>query len=131
MTPIKISPLTKVSLAVAATSRQNSVESAEEHLFSFIYGAASGGLSPFEIHLADKYSGEVLDLELNRDEVHDFFAHLFIHLKNTLALHILPQQLYLHIAINTVEKAEDVEIITAMKEYLGGGCGGGCGCGCH
>lgn len=131
MTNTKVSPLKKVSLAVAAASQQDAVESAEEHLFSFIYGAASRGLCPFEIQLADRYPGETLDFKLNRDDVHDFFGHLFMSLKSSLALHILPQQLHFHVAINLIEKAEDFEIVTAMKEYLGSGCGGGCDCGCH
>lgn len=131
MTMTKISPLKKVSLAVTAAYQQDSAELAEERYFSFIYGAASGGLCPFEIQLADKRPGEALDLALNQNEIHDFFGHLLMSLKNSLALHILPQQLHLRVAINTVEKAEDFEIITAMKEYLGSGCGGGCACGCH
>ena len=131
MTNTKVSPLKKVSLAIAAASQQDTVESAEEHQFSFIYGAASGGLCPFERKLADRHSGEALDFKLNQDEVHDFFGHLCMPLKSSLALHILPQQLHFRVAINMVEKAEDFEIVTAMKEYLGSGCGGGCDCGCH
>jgi len=131
MTNAKVSPLKKVSLAIAAASCQDLVKSADEHLFLFIYGAASGGLCPFEIELAGKHSGEVLTFNLNQDDVCDFFGHLFMSLRNSLSLHILPQQLYFRVAINVVERAEDIEIITAMKEYLGSGCGGGCDCGCH
>ena len=131
MTNTKISPLKKVSLAFSTVSRQDPLELGEQHLFTFIYGAASGGLSPFEIQLADRHSGEMLQLHLGQDDIRDFFSHLFLPLKNRLALHILPQQLHLHVAINQVETAEDFEIVTAMKEYIGSSCGGGCDCGCH
>ena len=140
MADVKVSPLKKVSLDVSAASSLDVAQSADKHLFSFIYGAASGGLCPFEIELANRHSGELFDLTLSQDEIHDFFGHLFISLKHSLSLHILPPQLCLNVAINAVEKAEDIEVISAMKEYIGSGCGGGgrwrvgpagCGCGSH
>jgi hypothetical protein len=131
LTIMKITPLKKVSLAVTAGLQQDSGKKAEEHLFSFIYGAASQGLCPFEIQLADRFSGEKFELKLNRDEIHTFFGHLFIYLQRGLVQQILSQQLLFRITINAVEEAEDIEIVSAMKEYLSGGCGGDCGCGCH
>ncbi len=131
MTNMKISPLKKVSLAVAFAFQKDTVESAEEHPLTFIYGAASGGLSPFERQLADKHSGEAFDFTLNQDDLSDFFGHLFRPLRNSLALQVLPPELHFRVVINMIESAEDFEIITAMKEYLDSGCGGGCGCGCH
>lgn len=126
-----VSPLTKISLTVASAPGKNALELTEERLFSFIYGAASGGLSPFEIQLADRHVGEAFDLTVNQNEIHDFFGHLFMPMKNCFDQMILPVQLKLRITIKSVEKANDLEIIKAMKEYLGSGCGGGCGCGCH
>jgi hypothetical protein len=131
MAESNISPLKKVSLSIADASGQGNIDVAKKHHFHFIYGAASDGLCPFEIQLADRYPGEVLDIRLNLEEIHDFFGHLFFTLKNSLNRHILPSQLHLLVAIDAVEQAEDSEIITAMKEYLGGSCGGSCGCGCH
>jgi hypothetical protein len=128
----KVSPLTKISLTVAANAPgKNSPEPTAECLFSFIYGAASGGLCPFEIHLADRHAGEAFDLTVNQNDFRDFFGHLSMPLQTCLNRQILPLQLHLRITINSVEKANDFEVVKAMKEYLGSGCGGGCGCGCH
>lgn len=127
----KISPLKKVSLAVVVTSRQDDLESGKEHLFSFIYGAASDGLCPFERQLVERRPGETFQLDLGSMDIHDFFGHLLVPLQRRLELHILPQQLQLRIAVDKVEKAEDYEIVKAMKHYLGSGCGGSCDCGCH
>ncbi len=132
MTTAKISPLKKVSLTIGKGPNQAPFDSGEERVFSFIYGAASGGFCPFESHLADKHCGETLELSLSQEEVYEFFGHLFMPLKNCLDLHIMPPLLHLSVAVTTVEPAEDLEVITAMKDYLGSSvCGGGCGCGCQ
>lgn len=101
------------------------------NLFSFIFGAASDGLNPFETQLAGKGVGETLTMELEQSEMAKTFGHLFGPLKQSMGMVILPQELRLQFTVERVEKGEDREIIQAIASSVGSGCGGGgCDCGC-
>lgn len=132
MTP-KVSPLQKVRLMLRDVSGQlkSDVDEDEGVCFSFIYGAGSKGLSPFELDLSGKSVGEKLKITVARDEMIAYLDHLYVPLLKALSLPIMPAQLALEVTVEQVEQPQEREIITAMKDSLGGGCGGGCDCGCH
>ncbi|MDJ0622152.1 MAG: hypothetical protein QNJ17_04250 [Desulfocapsaceae bacterium] len=127
----KVSPLQKISLSLLLESLQLSDNEDERTCFTFIYGAGSKGLSPFELDLSGKMVGEKLKLAVARDEMVAYLGHLYAPLMKTLMLPIVPAQLAVEVTVSKIEQPQEREIITAMKDFLGGGCGGGCDCGCH
>ena len=127
----KVSPLQKIRLTLRDVSGQRAGNKDEGVHFSFIYGAGSKGLSPFELDLSGKAVGEQLKITAARDEMSTYLSHLYVPMFNVLSLPIMPAQLALEVTVEDVEQPQEREIIMAMKDYLGGGCGGGCDCGCH
>ena len=131
MTSSEIIPLQKVTLAIGAAPSEDRVLLPADEFFTLVFGAAPRGLCQFESRLAERHSGETIAFSLRQEQVHEFFGHLFMPLKTYLKLEIMPQLLFFEVEIIKVEEPEQREVISAMKDYLGGGCGGGCDCGCH
>ena len=127
----KVSPLQKISLSLRQEMVQLPGNEETCASFTFIYGAGSTGLSPFELDLSGKMVGETFSLNVVRGELSVYLEHLYRPLLNVLELPAIPGDLVLEGVVTTVEQPQEREIITAMKEYLGGGCGGGCNCGCQ
>ena len=127
----KVSPLQKISLSLRQEMAQLPGNEETSASFTFIYGAGSKGLSPFELDLSGKMVGETFSLNVVRGELSVYLEHLYRPLLNVLELPAIPGDLVLEGVVTTVEQPQEREIITAMKEYLGGGCGGGCNCGCQ
>ncbi len=119
-----IQALKKVTLSVTAESADSDPVS-----LTFIFGIASNGLCPFELALQDKGEGERLSFTVTDSEVHDFFGHLFLPLRQALGLQIMPKTLSLNVAITAVKDADSREVVQSMAK-AGSGCGGSCGCGC-
>jgi FKBP-type peptidyl-prolyl cis-trans isomerase 2 len=121
-----IQNLKKVSL-VLYTSKNND----ESAILEFIYGIASTGLSPFESALYDKGEGDSLNFTIPASEGHEFFAHLFLPLRQALGLQIMPQKIVLKVEVIAVADAENREVVQSLAKALAG-CGhdGSCGCGC-
>lgn len=97
--------------------------------FTFIYGIASNGLCPFEQALLDKKEGEKLKLTVTDSEAHHFFSHLFLPLRQTLGLAIMPKILSLQVTISAVGDADNREVVQSLAKAASG-CGGSCDCGC-
>lgn len=130
-----IQALKKVTLSVqAGTEAAGFGLTPSPAKMTFIYAVASDGLSPFEVALGEKSSGDQLSFSLSGSEVVEFFGNLFPVLRQTIGLHLLPENLFLHIEILSVADPENREVVQALAGSLAhGGCGGGggsCDCGC-
>lgn len=97
----------------------------------FIYGAGSGGLTQFELFLADMGIDERRKLQLDGGALERFFGGQYRLLCQALGLLVQPETLYLLLQLRSCSEAEPREIVQAMARSMSGGsCGGGCGCGC-
>ena len=110
----KIDNLKKITLSVEAGTAPDSMDlTPQSSQFEFIYGLGISGLTPFEIHLADKTVGEEVRLHINREEIQQVFQHLILFPLN------LPEHLgdfYLKLKIIKVSRAEQREVIKALAE---------------
>lgn len=127
-----IQPLKKVTLSLQAGSKVEDFTLTPSPIsFEFIYGVARDGLSSFEAIINNKPPGEIINLTVLSTEAQDFFGNLFIPLRQTLGLHLLPVKIFLHIEVISVVDADNREVVKSLAESLGHGCGGGtCDCGC-
>lgn len=128
-----IQPLKKVTLSVQAgiDSDRSSLTPSPVDV-AFIYGIASDGLSPFEVTIGDKRSGDCINFSVSSVEASEFFGNLFLVLRQNIGLHLLPETLFLQMEIHSVTDADSREVVQALAGSLAhGGCGGGsCDCGC-
>lgn len=129
---MKIGNLKKVLLAIGAGAEKGSSTLTPEPVaFSFIYGIAAEGISPFESALYEKRVGEVIAITVSASETSEFFAHLLLPLREQLKLLIMPETLCLEITVKDVFEADNREVVQAIAGAAGqSGCGGSCGCGC-
>ena len=88
--------------------------------FDFIFGVGTGGLSPFELHLAGKEPGYEHEFHLKRKELQCFFQHLL----PPLFLHEVPESFTLKVRVVHVSEADQREVIKAMAEASS--CGSHC-----
>jgi len=96
--------------------------------FSFIFGLAPEGMTPFEYELVEKAEGDKVLLHLHKDRLDRFFEHLKPPIGD---LFDGRDEIYLNVKIRAVSTAENREIIKAMADMTAhGGRGCGCGCGC-
>ena len=93
--------------------------------YSFILGVASGGMSPFEYALLDKAAGDVVTLNVSRDNCREVFEHLDPPLEG---IWNADQPVRLSARVADVAEVEPREIVQAMAAV--GGCACDCGCGC-
>jgi len=97
--------------------------------FSFIFGLAPAGMTPFEYELLNKSEGEEILLHLKKDALNRFFEHLH---PPVWELFDGREQIYLKAKITAVANAANREVVKAMAEMAahgGDGCDCGCGCG--
>lgn len=131
--PQSIQALKKITLSVQAGSEaMNFSLTPSSVIIEFIYGVASDGLTPFEVALGDKVSGDLLNLSVSNSEAADYFGNLFPVVRQKLGIHLLPEVLFLQVEVNSVTVADNREVVQALAGSLAhGGCGGGsCDCGC-
>jgi len=108
-----IGPLKKLTLLVEAKGDgKERGEPGEPVTFEFIFGIGSEGLSPFEMDLAEKSVGDVLVLELEREQAEAYFQHLFPPPNITKA----GEALSLRVRVVHVAYADQREVIRAMAE---------------
>ena len=123
---MKIEGIKKVALAVDGGGSPDEMNPGAGALSQeFIYGIGTSGLTPFEVLLSDKEPGDELSFRLKRDEVADFFMHLWHGFQK------IPEgigEVYFRIRVVNVSEAGQKEVIKAMAEMTA--CGDTC-CGGH
>ncbi len=97
---------------------------------AFIYGLSTSGLCPFEAALHQKAVGASLQMVIHKNNLPEFFGHLYPAVCGKLKLPGDVADLVLHVSVKAIETPEDREIIQAMARSVGHGCGGSCDCGC-
>jgi hypothetical protein len=98
----------------------------------FIYGAASEGLSPFEVALSGKEEGEQLTIKVSAAGGVKYFCHLFPLVLQALGVQTLPESMNLGVTVSTVATPVNREVVRFIAQSISHecDCGGGCGCGC-
>ena len=122
----KIGPLKKVTLSIEAGTTPESMDlTPQPSLFEFIYGIGARGLTPVEFQLADKTVEDEVQLQINGEQIPQFFRHLALPPIRT------PHDvdvLYLKLRVMEIIPAEQREVIKALAEIAD--CGDDC-CGNH
>ena len=126
----KVENLKKITLSYQAGTSREAMDLTPGHPeFSFIFGLAPEGMTPFEFELVEKVEGDDLLIHLEKNSLNRFFEHL------TPPIYDLfdgRDEIYLNVKILEVSTAENREIVKAMADMTahgGGGCDCGCGCG--
>jgi hypothetical protein len=126
----KVENLKKISLSFQAGTSVDEMDLAPKHSeFSFIFGLATEGMTPFEYELVDKVEGDDVLLHLYKNTLNSFFGHLIPPIWDLLDSRA---EVYLKVKIKEIAAAENREIVKAMADMTahgGGGCDCGCGCG--
>ena len=124
----KVEPLKKITLTFQAGSSPDQTDLTPENPeFSFIFGVAPGGMTPFEYELVDKAEAEDVRLHLNKDAFDKFFEHLKPPIWDLFEGR---HEIYLNVKIQKISTADNREIVKAMADMTAHGGGGGCDCGC-
>jgi hypothetical protein len=123
----KVENLKKITLQLEAGTTPEEMglllPSAE---FKFIFGLGPTGMSPFEYQLVDKAEGQMVLIQLKREEIQRIFEHLHPPIMNLFEEH---DALYLRVKIFKIEQPDNMEVVKAMAEMAGHHEGFGCGCG--
>ena len=126
----KVENLKKISLSFQAGTSANETDLTLKHSeFSFIFGLAPEGMTPFEYELVDKIEGDAVLLHLYKNTLNSFFEHLTPPIWDLLDNRT---EVHLKVKIKEISAAENREIVKAMADmtaHPGGGCDCGCGCG--
>ena len=124
----KVENLKKITLSFQAGTSADEMDLTPKHLeFSFIFGLAPEGMTPFEYELVDKIEGGAALLHLNKNTLNSFFEHLSPPIWD---LFDGREEIYLKVKILEISTAENREIVKAMADMTTHGGGGGCDCGC-
>ena len=124
----KVENLKKITLSFQAGTSADEMDLALKHPeFSFIFGLAPEGMTPFEYELVDKIEGDAALLHLNKNTLNSFFEHLSPPIWD---LFDGREEIYLKVKILEISTAENREIVKAMADMTTHGGGGGCDCGC-
>lgn len=129
-TPDKVLNRVSLTMTIADSRREEGVDTPSlKH--SFIYGVESGGLTPFELFLADMGPGDAKEITLTAGEAQQLLGCLHARLRQHSKLPATTEEVRLTVVLEGCEPAEPREIVQFMAKSVGdGGCGGGCGCGC-
>ena len=125
----KVENLKKITLSCQAGTSRECLDLTPGHPeFSFIFGLAPEGMTPFEYELAEKGEGDNVLLHLHKDSLSRFFEYLIPPIWD---LFDSRDEIYLRVKILKVSTAENQEIVKAMAAMTAhGGAGCDCGCGC-
>jgi len=125
----KVENLKKVTIAIRAAGLQDSMDCPPDPVeFTFIFGLAPDGMTPFEYKLAEKLEDDRIQLHLEKNSLGKFFGHLNPPIGNLCQG---DRKLNLEANILEIATAGNREIVRAMAEMTthgGGGCDCGCGC---
>jgi hypothetical protein len=126
----RIENLKKITLSFqAGTSPDNMSRTPEYPEFSFIFGLAPEGMTPFEYELLEKVEGDEVLLHLQKNTLNIFFEHLNPPLRD---LFDGRDEIDVNVKILQISAADNREIVKALADMTahgGGGCDCGCGCG--
>ena len=125
----KVEHLKKITLSFQAGTAPEAMDLTPRHPeFSFIFGLAPEGMTPFEYELAEKGEGDNVLLHLHKGSLSRFFEHLNPPIWDLFESR---DEIYLRVKIRKVSTAENQEIVKAMAHMTAhGGAGCDCGCGC-
>jgi hypothetical protein len=93
--------------------------------FEFIFGIGPDGMCPFEYQLINKNEGDLVLLNLEKEEIHPFFGHLRLPVLGLLEEN---SSLYLKANVVKIEQPDSKEVIKALAALTSHA--GDCGCGC-
>ena len=126
----KVENLKKITLFLQAGTSADEMDLNLKHPeFSFIFGLAPEGMTPFEYELVDKVEGDEVLLQLDKNTFNSFFEHLIPSIWDLLDNR---PGVHLKVKIKKITTAENREVVKAMAEMTahgGGGCDCDCGCG--
>jgi hypothetical protein len=126
----KVEHLKKITLTFQAGTSPDQMDLTPKYPeFSFIFGLAPEGMTPFEYELVEKVEGDDVLLHLKKNTLSRFFEHLNPPIRD---LFDGRDDVYLKTKIAAVGAADNREIIKAMADMAahgGGECDCGCGCG--
>jgi hypothetical protein len=124
----KVENLKKITLEIrAGTSPDDMNLTPQIPQFSFIFGLAPEGMTPFEYKLVDKFKNDEVLLHLKEASLATFFEHLNPPIRDLMKGR---QEFYLQVKIAEISSPDNREVVKAMAEMAGHGGGCDCGCGC-
>ena len=124
----KVENLKKVTLRIEAGTNADHMDLTPKALkFEFIFGIGPDGMCPFEYELVNKMEGDIVLLQLKKEEVHLLFGHLQLPVQSLLEE---KNSSYLKATIAKIEQPDSKEVVKALAELTShaGDCGCGCGC---
>lgn len=124
-----IENLKRVSVSLNVSDEKGRHLTPQPQAFSFIYGAASEGLSSLELVLSGKSVGDEVRMSVITKDLHKICGHLLHPLQGALQLPILPDRFELDMTLTDIEVAQDREIVEAIAKSISS-CSGNCDCGC-
>ena len=117
--------LKKITLTIeAGTSTHKMDITARPQSMTFVYGLGTTGLSPFEYALADKSTGDVVQVSIRPGELARTFGHLQPPFETKPDA---TDEVHLRVRVDKIKPAESREIISAMAATAECGCDCGCG----
>ncbi|CAB1064903.1 hypothetical protein D1BOALGB6SA_9700 [Olavius sp. associated proteobacterium Delta 1] len=126
----KVENLKKITLSFQAGTSRDAMDLTPSYPeFSFIFGLAPEGMTPFEYELVEKAEGDDVLIHLEKNNLNRFFEHLNPPIRD---LFDGREDVYLNVKILEASAAENREVVKAMADMTahgGGGCDCGCGCG--
>jgi hypothetical protein len=122
----KVENLKKVTLGIEAGKTAEFMDLTPEAMeFEFIFGIGPDGMCPFEYQLINKNKGDLVLLNLKKEEIHSFFGHLRLPVLGLLEENSL---LYLKAKVVKIEQPDSKEVVKALAALTSHA--GDCGCGC-
>ena len=126
----KVENLKKITLTFQAGTSPDEMDLTPKYPeFSFIFGLAPAGMTPFEYELIEKIEGDEVKLHIKKENITKLFEHL-----NPPIWDLLDGrgEIYLKAKIQAISAADNREIVKALADMTahgGGDCDCGCGCG--
>ena len=119
--------LNKVTLDLEAGSRPDDMDLTKNPVqYSFVFGVAANGITPFEKALFAGAVGDAQTFAIQADNACDILGHLRSPLLSQLSVSV---PFFLKARISHISQAENREVVQAMAATLAD-CGDGCDCGC-
>jgi len=123
----EVAGLKKVTLSFEAGTdkdRMDMTPGPQSH--EVVTGIGSDGFTPFEYALLGKHPGDVMQVEVQSQEVGEFFGHIDFPLPSSIRD---LDRFFLTIKVDRIEDVDQTELVRAMAGAVRD-CGGDC-CGHH
>jgi hypothetical protein len=129
---MQVDHLKKVQLQLVAGTESGTWDLIPQpKTLTFVCGAASAGMCPFEYQLIGKTAGQQMAFEIPAARLVETMAHLMMPLRLALDGAKIPPVLALEVTVQAVSDPTPREVIRAMAEAANQeGCGADCSCGC-